>query len=159
MALGGGDYLPNAAPATAGEARTYWGPARVVPSRRVRFGCVGLVLLVILVFAALFAFLFLQMGQLLSTPTQRIAAEVSTRSAGQIFNTMYVPGVPGGRPGFFFYVGPDASNADGVRLACTVVRPVLSQEGYGSSSFEIQRHGSGALDIGDVIASDSTACH
>jgi hypothetical protein len=135
----------------------YWGVARTVPSRRGRWGCVFLVLGVITVLAVVYGFLFMQLGQMLVVPTERIAAEVSDASGGTIYSTMYVP-VPGSKGRFLFYVPSDLSEADGAQLACQVVRPTLAREGYADASFSIQDHGAGVLDIGAVIATEATAC-
>jgi hypothetical protein len=102
---------------------------------------------------AVYAFLFLMLGQMLSVPTQRIDAELSEGSSGRILNALYVPPGPiGGNGGFILLVAPDVTAADASSLACGVVRPVLAREGYAATAFSL------VTQSGTTLAGDATAC-
>jgi hypothetical protein len=103
--------------------------------------------------AALYGFLFLMLGQMVSVPTERIDAELSVGSSGRILTVLYVPPGPvGGRGGFILRVAPDVTAADASSLACMVVRPVLAREGYEGTAFSL------VTQRGMTLASDATAC-
>jgi hypothetical protein len=103
--------------------------------------------------AAVYGFLFLMLGQMLSVPTQRIDAELSEGSSGRILSTLYLPPGPvGGRGGFVLLVAPDVTAADASSLACGVVHPVLAREGYQATAFRLMTQ------RGTTLASDATAC-
>jgi hypothetical protein len=141
-----------------GQPATSWQPAQTEPSRRGRVGCVLFAFAIALALVLIYGFLFRQLGQMLAVPTQRIGAEVSEGSGGRIFNTMNVPAPPGRQPTFLFYVAADVTTAEAAGLACTVVRPVLSREGFPSASFVLLQQTGGIPGTGPVMASDSTPC-
>jgi hypothetical protein len=110
-------------------------------------------LAIVAVIVAIYAFLFLMLGQMMAVPTQRIDAELSEGSNGRILNTLFVPPGPiGGRGGFILMVAPDVTAADASILACSVVRPVLAREGYQATTFSL------VTQKGATLASNATAC-
>ena len=102
---------------------------------------------------AIYGFLFVILGMMLTVPTARIDTELSEGSAGRILTAFYVPGViaPAGRGRFLLIVAPDVTASDARSLACTVVRPTLAREGYASTAFELSRGTA-------TLATDATPC-
>jgi len=80
----------------------------------------------------------------------RAEMDILSASDGRITNVNFYSTTEGTE--FYVYAAPGVGAAEGLDLACRVVRPTLIRDGYGSAGFEV-------LDrAGDTLATDSTPC-
>src|SRR5664279_6537780 len=80
----------------------------------------------------------------------RLEVDLVNRSGGRITSVNFVS--INGRTTFDIYAAAGISESAGLDLACSVVGPVLAQDGYGEASFFV-------LDrAGDVLATQSSRC-
>jgi len=83
-------------------------------------------------------------------PVVRVDADLLTGTGDQVSSVNVV--TINGQTTVEIYASRAASPAQGMALACTLVRPILERDGYGGAAFLV-------LDrAGDILADQSTSC-